>query len=1055
MDSYSQVEYEKFIRNIAFDFAIASQSEIKNLIDFHLRSVCLYLKKTRAAILLYDDILKERVVIHEYLDSSLENKVSILGNKSLLSPPGSITKLIREGKFLRILERKEMPTEAKDEIMLMETLSIESYFVVPIQFGDKIIGSVGFGSEKRQLNLPSELSKERELELGQTFAKIIASQISRNQILDELDREQNLLNSIMESSTTAIIVLEKTGKIIYANPVSEEILGISLTDIVNRTYDAPQWKATAIDGGPWTDEDQPFTKVLKTEKPVTDIRHAIEDDKGKKRYLSINGSPIFNDTGELSRLVFLVTDITTNVLKDIALQESEFRYRTVTENSLSLVYELDLITNQISWAGAVKEITGYTFEEYQSVNFDTWTTFIHAEDLPFVIQSLEKSIADKQRFFLEYRYRKRDGSYIHVEDQGIVLYNKNDTPFRMLGAIVDRTERYNALSELKNKEETLRMALQSASMGIWVWDLESKIVTLSDRVYEIYDLKPEDFNGNYESMLFRIHPEEREKIALDIKTFVNSNDHEDEYFFQYRLLLENSQIRWVEGNGKLFRDKLGNPMKMLGTISDITERKKSESILKESEQRFQTFYQFSNEAILIFKEDNLQVVDINQAFTNLFHYPKNEIKRKNYKKLISSHTFREIREKLALGGFIKPIEVIAFKKDQIPFPAQIIARKYQDKGQTFVAFNIVDTSAFKEVVELRQINDEISLRNRVIENQKAELEQTLENLKKTQSQLVQSEKMALLGQLVAGVAHEINNPIGAIKASNHNLEQWSNKFKDVYEPVQIALRELNDVDKNAFAEILKIAITSNEFYVGMQERQIKKNNIALLENLNFPKEKLESIASRWVEIGIGNIDPRYDSLLRNQNIELFLEYFNLESIYYRNTRTIHTAINRVSKIIYALKNFSHFDKQGKIEMVSVLESIEVVVTIYQNQFKKGVELIKEYDDVPLIKGYPDDLLHIWTNLIYNSFQAMEFQGAITIRVKNLIDTIMIEVRDNGPGIPEEFKSQIFDPFFTTKKIGEGSGLGLDIAKKIVDKHKGRLEFTSKPGDTSFFVYLPK
>ena len=132
----------------------------------------------------------------------------------------------------------------------------------------------------------------------------------------------------------------------------------------------------------------------------------------------------------------------------------------------------------------------------------------------------------------------------------------------------------------------------------------------------------------------------------------------------------------------------------------------------------------------------------------------------------------------------------------------------------------------------------------------------------------------------------------------------------------------------------------------------------------------------------------------------------------------------------------------------------MVLTLYNNQIKQGVEVVKHYQDTPAILGYPDELNQVWTNLIHNALQAMNYKGKLELTVKKEDNYVVISIWDNGKGIPEEIKPRIFEPFFTNKPLGEGSGLGLNIVKRIIEKHGGEISVTSKPNDTTFLVKLP-
>jgi len=132
-----------------------------------------------------------------------------------------------------------------------------------------------------------------------------------------------------------------------------------------------------------------------------------------------------------------------------------------------------------------------------------------------------------------------------------------------------------------------------------------------------------------------------------------------------------------------------------------------------------------------------------------------------------------------------------------------------------------------------------------------------------------------------------------------------------------------------------------------------------------------------------------------------------------------------------------------------------VLTLCQNQLKKGIEVVKNYEDIPDILCYPDELNQVWTNLIYNAIHAMDGSGRLGIDIAGQGSDIAVRITDSGHGIPEAIRERIFEPFFTTKPAGEGSGLGLDLVRKIIDRHQGRIEVESQPGKTTFSVFLPK
>ena len=169
---------------------------------------------------------------------------------------------------------------------------------------------------------------------------------------------------------------------------------------------------------------------------------------------------------------------------------------------------------------------------------------------------------------------------------------------------------------------------------------------------------------------------------------------------------------------------------------------------------------------------------------------------------------------------------------------------------------------------------------------------------------------------------------------------------------------------------------------------------------------------------------------------------------------IENSTKRISDLVGAIKEYSYMD-QAPLQEVDIHHGIESTLTILGHRLKQGVTVIRDYDpDLPRVSAYGGELNQIWTNLIDNAIDAMNGKGELRIRSKRNLDRVLVEIGDNGPGIPPEIQARIFDPFFTTKGVGQGTGLGLDTACRIARKHHGDIRVVSKPGDTRFQVDLP-
>ncbi len=227
-----------------------------------------------------------------------------------------------------------------------------------------------------------------------------------------LSSERDLLNSVMGTSVAAITVLTPDGQIVSANSRAETILGLTLSDLAQLTYNAPEWRATALDGGPWRDEQQPFNRVLTTGKPVYDICHAIAWPNGQRRALSINGAPVKDAHGNIVRLVFTINDITDQIQAEIALRNSETQLRLIADNMSDLVCLHDPEGTYTYVSPSCESILGFTPTEL--VGQDPYS-FFHPEDCDRLNQTSHQRALHGSAAASTYRIRRKNGTYIWLE----------------------------------------------------------------------------------------------------------------------------------------------------------------------------------------------------------------------------------------------------------------------------------------------------------------------------------------------------------------------------------------------------------------------------------------------------------------------------------------------------------------------------------------------------------------------------------------------------------------------------------------------------------------
>ncbi|MDM8530454.1 ATP-binding protein [Anaerolineales bacterium HSG25] len=391
---------------------------------------------------------------------------------------------------------------------------------------------------------------------------------------------------------------------------------------------------------------------------------------------------------------------------------------------------------------------------------------------------------------------------------------------------------------------------------------------------------------------------------------------------------------------------------------------------------------------------------------------------------------------------------------------ELVSHRTDELSQANIKLQSLNQHLHQEVIQRTQAEAELQKKNE-------ELSKTLRDLKSTQDELIQSEKMAVLGQLVAGVAHEVNSPLGAIRASISNI---TNALDHSLQQLPALLMVLSPEEQANFMSLVEIIAGNKERLSSRETRKLRRGLKKTLKEYNI--NETDRLAERLVEMGIYKDITPYLSLLEHpDNMFIIQVAYNL-FIQKNNSRNIMIAVEKASKVVFALKSYARYDVSAQKSEANIIEGIDIVLVIYHNQIKRGIEVITNYDDISSILCYPDELNQVWTNIIHNAIQAMQGKGLLEISVCQLetmptdlastetdlstatTPCVMVTIADNGPGISPEIQSRIFKPFFTTKPVGVGSGLGLDIVQKIVDKHHGKIEVESEPGRTVFDIYLP-
>ena len=399
-------------------------------------------------------------------------------------------------------------------------------------------------------------------------------------------------------------------------------------------------------------------------------------------------------------------------------------------------------------------------------------------------------------------------------------------------------------------------------------------------------------------------------------------------------------------------------------------------------------------------------------------------------------------QKILSKPIIKLTEATRKIGKESDYSLRVFKTTYDEIGDLYDEFN-----KMLSTIQLRESERDGALE--ALQHRTEELTHTLNELKAAQSRIIQSEKMAALGQLVAGVAHEVNTPLGAIRSSITNIQ---NSLNTLLQDLPSFYRNIESGLLPVFNQLILRAVESTIFVSLKEERQYRRSVTRELEELDV--ENADSLADLLVDMGIYSGIDEYKDIFAHESGPLLMENAYKLSGIFKSTKNISLAADKAANVVLALKTYSRAESSEEKSTMSIKDSIETVLTLYHNLIKHGVEVIRTYDELPNISCYCDELNQVWTNIVHNALQAMNGKGKLEIQIRNAEQFAEVRIIDSGSGIPENIKDKIFEPFFTTKPQGEGSGLGLDIVKKIIDKHNGQIEVESEPGRTCFIVRLP-
>lgn len=735
----------------------------------------------------------------------------------------------------------------------------------------------------------------------------------------------------------------------------------------------------------------------------------------------------------------LESEITERKIAEEALRKSEQRYRAIVEDETDLIARFEPDNTLTFVNEAYCRYFGIKREEALTHSYEPQ---IYPEDREKVAQLLNSLNLEYPVAMIENRVIvAEEVRWLQWINRAIFDQQGHFVEFQSTGR--DITYRKQTEAALRESEERWQLALLGNNDGIWDWNINTGEVFVSTRLTEMLGNENQEVTSCHINQWHELlHPDDFERVMDILQAYLGKQL--EQYKLEYRLKSKNGGYKWILARGQAQWDDLGKPIRMVGSLQDISDRKLAEEALQQQLQRQQLLgatTQHIRQSLNLEEILDSTVTQVRQVLATdrviIFCFEKDwngkvivESVDDSFASMLGQNIYDPCFEGNHIlsyqQGRVKAIDDI-YTDSLNPYHVDLLT-KFQVRANLVVpilykeqlwglliAHHCSERRHWQqfEIDLLRSLASQaaIAIQQSQLYKQSCshaqQLEQTLQELQSTQAKLVHSEKMSSLGQLVAGVAHEINNPVNFISGNLFHAHQYCLELLHLIELYQ---------------EYCPNPPTAIKFLIEEIE-------------LDFLKEDISKIFS-----------------------------------------SMKTGVDRISNIVLSLRNFSRLD-EAEMKWADIHSGLDSTLLILAHRLESNfnnlseIQVIKDYGKLPLVQCYPGQLNQVFMNILANAIDAINQhnQEPFLEDIKNQHQTILISteflancnqvvilISDSGVGMSQEIQKRLYDPFFTTKPVGSGTGLGLSISHQIiVEKHRGELQCISAPNyGTTFLVTIP-
>ena len=735
--------------------------------------------------------------------------------------------------------------------------------------------------------------------------------------------------------------------------------------------------------------------IIKTGKFIESKEEKEILASGKISWVSTTKLPLRNTNGDIIGTLGMSRDITESKKIQVLLKHSEERLRYLISSTSAVLYNMRIYGTQFNpvWVGNNINLFGYVQKEV--LNPEWWIKVVHPDDLQYV-NSVKKALFTSEKQLLEYRILHKEGYYIWIRDEMILLKDSFGTPIEIFGSLQDISERMKIEEALIARETQLSNALRIAHLGHWEYDVINDLFTFNDQFYSLLrtSVKVEDgytmSSAKYADRF--VYPEDIPLVSKEIKEAIESKDSKYNKKLEHRIVYPDGEIGYISVMLFIIKNADGKTIKTYGVNQDITDIKKAEENLRANE-----YFLRKSQSVAHIGSYKYDIKSGNwtssETLDKILGIDKNYIKNfKGWFKVIHPEHLKYVINFIKNDvvskrmRFVKEFVIIKQDCKQETWIQAIGDLEIDQNGNPIALIGIIQDITDRVLRDKEKLELEKQLKER-----NKELEIMLSDLKRLQGSLIQTEKMASLGLLSAGIAHEINNPLSYVASNINRIKEY---FQDTVE---------------------------------------------LLKKWQNMKLKISSYSSELNEI---------EKFTDQIDLEFILDDFD------KMIWGVKDGTERIRKIVEGIRGFSYLSNNPHMD-ADINKAIDDTITIVWNEIKYKASIEKEYSELPSVKCNIQEIKQIVVNLLVNASHAITDKGTIKIITSRDNKNVYIKIQDTGCGISEENLKRIFDPFYTTKPIGKGTGLGLWICSSIIEKHCGSIKVESEVGKGSkFIVILP-